>query len=73
MIRTDAQGVTMNATKRDKIIAKLAPIGIGFMYGPIIPLTKAIGSIAAITVNVAKMVGFPTSETASKVARPIPK
>ena len=38
-----------------------APIGIGLIYGPIIPDTKAIGKIAAITVNVAKMVGFPTS------------
>ena len=38
-----------------------APIGIGLMYGPIIPDTKAIGNTAAITVNVASMVGLPTS------------
>src|SRR6185295_11840051 len=36
----------------------------GLIYGPINPLTKAIGSNAAITVNVARMVGPPTSSTA---------
>jgi hypothetical protein len=39
-------------------------IGIGLMYGPIRPVTKAIGSSAAITVSVARMVGPPTSSTA---------
>ena len=34
------------------------------MYGPISPLTKAIGSSAAITVKVARIVGPPTSSTA---------
>jgi hypothetical protein len=38
--------------------------GIGLIYGPISPETKAIGRRAAITVNVAKIVGFPTSSTA---------
>ena len=33
------------------------------MYGPINPLTKAIGRIAAITAKVAKIVGLPTSLT----------
>ncbi len=42
----------------------LALIGIGLMYGPISPLTKAIGSSAAITVSVARIVGPPTSSTA---------
>ncbi len=42
-----------------------ALIGIGLMYGPINPETKAIGNSAAITVNVARMVGPPTSSTAS--------
>jgi hypothetical protein len=36
-------------------------MGIGLMYGPINPLIKAIGSKAAITVSVAKIVGPPTS------------
>jgi hypothetical protein len=44
---------------------RLALIGIGLMYGPIRPLTKAIGSSAAITVSVARMVGPPTSSTAA--------
>ena len=38
------------------------------MYGPIKPLTKAIGNRAAMTVNVARMVGPPTSSTASGIA-----
>jgi hypothetical protein len=38
-----------------------APIGIGDIYGPINPDTKAIGKTDAITVNVAKIVGLPTS------------
>ena len=42
----------------------LALIGIGLMYGPINPETNAIGSNAAITVKVARMVGPPTSSTA---------
>ncbi len=42
----------------------LALIGIGLMYGPIRPLTNAIGSSAAMTVNVARIVGPPTSSTA---------
>jgi len=50
-----AQGVTTNATTIEKIIAALEPIGIGRMYGPINPLTNAIGKIAAITVRVARI------------------
>jgi len=46
-------------------------IGIGLMYGPINPLTKAMGSRAAITVNVARMVGPPTSSTARGTSSPI--
>ena len=42
--------------------------GIGRMYGPISPLTKAIGISAAITVKVARMVGPPTSSTAGGIA-----
>ena len=46
---------------------RLELIGIGLMYGPIRPLTKAIGSSAAITVSVARMVGPPTSSTARRM------
>ena len=35
------------------------------MYGPIKPRTNAIGRMAAITAKVARMVGLPTSSTAS--------
>ena len=42
-----------------------APTGMGFMYGPMSPETKAIGSSAAITAKVAKIVGLPTSSTAA--------
>ena len=59
-----AHGVTMNATMSEKIIAADAPMGIGRMYGPIRPPTNAIGRIAAMTVIVARIVGFPTSSTA---------
>ena len=50
-----------SATKSEKNIAKEAPIGMGLMYGPINPDTNIIGSTAAITVKVARIVGFPTS------------
>ena len=43
-------------------------MGMGRMYGPIKPLTKAIGNKAAITVKVAKIVGAPTSSTAKGIA-----
>ena len=49
----------MNATASDASIATDAPTGIGRMYGPISPLTKAIGRIAAITAKVARIVGLP--------------
>ncbi len=60
-----AQGVTTKATISEKTMAAVAPIGMGRMYGPISPRTKAIGRMAAITVRVARMVGLPTSSTAS--------
>ena len=49
----------------EKIIAADAPTGIGRMYGPMRPLTNAIGNMAAMTANVARIVGLPTSSTAS--------
>ena len=48
----------------------LALIGIGLMYGPISPDTNAIGSSAAITVKVARIVGPPTSSTARGMISP---
>ena len=64
-MRMAAHGVTMKEIASEKNIAALAPIGIGRIYGPISPPTNAIGSTAAITANVARMVGLPTSPTAS--------
>ena len=64
-MRMLAHGVTMKAMVSEKNIAALEPIGIGRIYGPINPPTNAIGSTAAITANVARMVGLPTSLTAS--------
>ena len=52
----------------DSSIPMLALIGIGLMYGPMSPDTKAIGSRAAMTVNVARIVGPPTSSTAGGIA-----
>ena len=52
------------ATASEISIPMLALIGIGLMYGPMSPVTNAIGSKAAITVNVARIVGPPTSSTA---------
>ncbi len=54
----------MNATASEISMPMLALIGIGLMYGPIRPETKAIGRSAAITVKVARIVGPPTSSTA---------
>ena len=64
----------MKATSSEKIIAALAPTGIGRMYGPIRPPTMAMGRMAAITAMVARMVGLPTSATASTamVAKVLP-
>ncbi len=59
-----SQGVTVNAMASDSSMPMLALMGMGLMYGPISPLTKAIGSRAAMTVKVARMVGPPTSSTA---------
>ena len=59
-----SQGVTTKATASDSSMPMLALMGIGLMYGPIRPDTKAIGSSAAMTVSVARMVGPPTSSTA---------
>ncbi len=42
------------------------------MYGPIRPVTKAMGSSAAMTVSVARMVGPPTSSTARGMMAPMP-
>ncbi len=64
-MRIEAHGVTMNAIASDQPIAALAPIGMGRMYGPINPPTNAIGSTAAMTAKVARIVGLPTSLTAS--------
>jgi hypothetical protein len=58
----------MNATPSEASMATDAPTGIGRMYGPISPETTAMGRIAAMTVSVARMVGFPTSSTASTAA-----
>ena len=58
------QGVTTKATANDNSMPMLALMGMGLIYGPIKPLTNAMGNKAAITVSVAKMVGAPTSSTA---------
>ena len=68
-IRCAAQGDTTKATAREKSIAGDAPVGIGRMYGPMSPRTKAMGRMAAITVKVARIVGLPTSSTASTAVR----
>jgi hypothetical protein len=64
-----AQGETTKAMRSEKIIATLAPTGMGRMYGPMRPRTIAMGRMAAITAKVARMVGFPTSSTASSTTR----
>src|SRR5204862_1850011 len=64
-MRIEAHGATTKAIARDQPIAAAAPIGIGRMYGPDSPPTNAIGSTAAMTAKVARMVGLPTSLTAS--------
>ena len=46
-------------------MAAEAPTGMGRMYGPMSPRTKAMGRIAPITAKVARIVGLPTSSTAS--------
>ena len=61
-------GVNVSAIIREIIIAMDAPMGIGLIYGPISPDTKAIGRTAAITVNVANIVGLPTSFIANIAA-----
>ena len=63
-----SQGVTTKAIAKDSNMPRLALIGIGLMYGPIKPLTKAMGNSAAITVSVAKIVGPPTSSTAPGIS-----
>ena len=60
----DSHGVTTKAIASEISMPMLALIGMGLMYGPIRPVTKAIGSSAAITVSVARIVGPPTSSTA---------
>ncbi len=49
-------------------MATVAPMGMGLMYGPMSPDTNSIGSTAAITVSVARIVGLPTSSTAARAA-----
>ncbi len=63
--RRASHGVTTKAIASDSSMPMLALMGMGLMYGPIRPDTKAIGSSAAITVSVARMVGPPTSSTAA--------
>ena len=58
----------IRATPREKSMATVAPMGIGLMYGPMSPPTNSMGSTAAMTVRVARMVGFPTSSTAARAA-----
>ena len=58
-----SQGVTTKAIASEMTMPIDELIGIGLMYGPIRPVTKAIGSSAAMTVKVARMVGPPTSST----------
>ena len=67
-MRLDSQGVNTSATASEISMPRLALIGIGLMYGPIRPVTKAIGNSAAITVKVARIVGPPTSSTAGGIA-----
>ena len=66
----ESQGVNASAIASEMSMPMLALIGIGLMYGPIRPLTNAIGSNAAITVNVARIVGPPTSSTARGINSP---
>ena len=63
------QGLTTKAMASEKSMARLAPMGMGRMYGPMSPRTKAIGRMAAMTAKVARMVGLPTSSTASTTMR----
>ena len=63
-----SQGVITNAIASEISMPMLALIGIGLMYGPISPVTKAIGSSAAMTVKVARIVGPPTSSTAAGIS-----
>ena len=67
--RSEAQGLITKAMNSEKSIARLAPTGMGRMYGPISPRTKAMGRMAAMTAKVARMVGLPTSSTAPTTVR----
>ena len=64
-----AQGLTMKAMASENSMATLAPMGMGRMYGPMRPRTSANGRMAATTAKVARMVGLPTSSTASITVR----
>jgi hypothetical protein len=55
---------------RENSMPMEALMGIGLIYGPIRPVTNAIGNRAAITVNVASIVGPPTSSTAPGIRLP---
>ena len=63
-----AQGVIAKAMPKEAIIATGTLIGIGRMYGPIIPVTNSIGRNDSMTVSVARAVGLPISRTARIVA-----
>ena len=63
-----SHGVIMKAMASEITIPMLALIGIGLMYGPMSPVTNAIGNSAAMTVNVARIVGPPTSSTAPGIS-----
>jgi len=65
-----AHGVIVKAIASENSIAAVDPIGMGRMYGPIKPPTNAMGRIAAITAQVARIVGLPTSATASSATCP---
>ncbi len=57
----------MKATINENSMAAEALIGIGRIYGPIKPRTKARGISAEMMAKVARMVGLPTSSTAYTV------
>ena len=63
-----AHGVMEKAIASDAIIAIGTLIGMGRMYGPIIPVTKSMGRNESMTVSVASAVGLPISRTARIVA-----
>ena len=63
------QGVKTKATMSEISMPVEALIGMGLMYGPMSPGTKAMGSRAAMTVKVARMVGPPVRVDGSAFQR----